>query len=155
MFIEKINMKQFFIVILFIIFATGCANIKSMPQLASKQEDIRLKSFEAPKKNAIIYIYRNEIRGNIAIMDVKVDGEFLGETVWKTYLYKEVTPGTHIITSKAANEHSIEIDVKAGSVNYIWQEVKLGILSPRSKLHLVSSAEGKAGVLESKLIVTK
>ncbi|MBV5336914.1 MAG: DUF2846 domain-containing protein, partial [Deltaproteobacteria bacterium] len=88
-------------------------------------------------------------------MDVAVDGQPIGQTVAKSYLYKEVFPGKHTVSSTAENTDSVEFDAKAGTLSYIWQEVKMGLLYARNKLHLVDEAEGKNGVLESNLAVTK
>ena len=70
----------------------------------------------------------------------------------KTYVYKEVAPGKHTIASKAENTDTLEVDVQPGTLNYVWQEVKMGILYARTKLHLVPEAEGKAGVQECNLV---
>ena len=88
-------------------------------------------------------------------MDVELDGKAIGQTAANTYLYKEVAPGKHTISSKAENTDSVEIDAKVGTLSYVWQEVKMGILYARTKLHLVDEAEGKKGVLETKLAETK
>lgn len=88
-------------------------------------------------------------------MDVELDGQAIGQTAANTYLYKELTPGKHTITSKAENSDVVEIDAKPGTLSYVWQEVKMGILYARTKLHVVDEAEGKKGVLETKLAETK
>lgn len=129
----------------------GCA---SVPMGDSKQ-DAALKTFSAPANKAGVYIYRNESMGGAVKMDVELDGKAIGQTAANTYLYKEVTPGKHTISSKAENTDSVEIDAKPGTLSYIWQEVKMGVLYARTKLHLVSEAEGKKGVLETKLAESK
>jgi hypothetical protein len=108
-----------------------------------------------PADKAGVYIYRNESLGGAVKMDVKVDSNSIGQTAANTYLYKELAPGKHTITSEAENTDSMEIDVKSGTLSYIWQEVKMGILYARTKLHLVGEAEGKKGVLETKLAETR
>ena len=129
----------------------GCA---SVPMGDAKQDAAR-KTFVAPADKAGVYIYRNESMGSAVKMDVEVDGKPIGQTVAKTYLYKELPPGKHSITSKAENTDTVEIDAKAGTLSYLWQEVKMGILSARTKLNLVNEAEGKKGVLETNLAETK
>jgi len=129
----------------------GCA---SVPMGDAKQDEA-LKTFSAPANNAGIYIYRNESMGGAVKMDVELDGKAIGQTAANTYLYKEVAPGKHTISSKAENTDSVEIDAKPGTLSYIWQEVKMGVLYARTKLHLVDEAEGQKGVLETKLAETK
>lgn len=129
----------------------GCASVP----MGDAKQDAALKTFSAPTDKAAIYIYRNESMGGAVKMDVDLDGQVIGQTVANTYLYKEVTPGKHIITSKAENSDTVEVDVKPGSLSYIWQEVKMGVLYARTKLHLASESDGKKGVLETKLAETK
>jgi len=145
-------MKTIISLVLVAAFLTGCASV----QYGDEKKDVALKSFSAPAGDkAGLYIYRNESMGGGVRMDVSVDGQEIGATARKTYLYKEVNPGKHTITSKAENTDTLEIDVKPGTLNYVWQEVKMGILYARNKLQLVSEAEGKAGVQECSLVESK
>jgi len=66
-----------------------------------------------------------------------------------------VQPGTHKLTSKAENTSELTVDAVAGKLYYVWQEVKMGVMSARSKLQLVDEPTGKAGVQESKLAATQ
>ena len=77
------------------------------------EQDAALKTFKVKPDVAGIYIYRNESLGFAVRMDVEVDGEYIGQTVGNTYLYTEVSPGKHTVTSKAENTHSIELDTVA------------------------------------------
>ena len=129
----------------------GCASVP----MGDVKQDAALKTFTVPADKAGVYVYRNESMGGAVKMDVQVDGVAIGQTAAKTFLYKEVTPGKHIISSKAENTDTVEIDAKPGSLNYVWQEVKMGVMYARNKLHLVEEAEGKKGVLETKLAESK
>jgi hypothetical protein len=129
---------------------TGCASV----QMADPQQDASLKTFKVAPDKAGIYIYRNESMGAAVKMDILVDGKQIGESAAKTYFYQEVTPGKHTVSSKAENTDTLEVTVKPGTLSYIWQEVKMGILMARTKLSLVSEEEGKKGVQESKLAVS-
>ncbi|MDH5612990.1 MAG: DUF2846 domain-containing protein [Gammaproteobacteria bacterium] len=144
-------MKKYLLVSAIIATLVGCASVP----MGDPAQDTALKNFEAPQNKAGLYIYRNESIGGAVKMDVEIDGEVIGETVAKTYFYKEVTPGKHTVTSKAENTDSLEIDVNVGTLTYIWQEVKMGILYARTRLHLVDEATGRKGVLESKLAMSK
>lgn len=88
-------------------------------------------------------------------MDVMIDGQTIGQTAAKTYMYKEVAPGKHSVSSKAENTDTVELDLKPGSLSYIWQEVKMGLLYARTRLHIVGEQEGKKGVLETTLAVSR
>ncbi len=144
-------MQKLFITALIAASLVGCASVP----MGDPKRDAELKTFTVPASKAGVYIYRNESMGGAVKMDVELDGQAIGQTVANTYLYKEVTPGKHTVTSKAENSDSVEIDAKPGKLSYIWQEVKMGVLYARTKLHLVDEAEGKKGVLETNLAATK
>jgi hypothetical protein len=129
----------------------GCASVP----MGDAKQDAALKTFTVPADKAGVYIYRNESIGGAVKMDVELDGKPIGQTAAKTYLYKELTPGKYTVSSKAENTDSVEIDAKPGTLSYIWQEVKMGVLFARTKLHLVGETDGKNGVLETKLAETK
>ena len=128
---------------------TGCASVP----MASKDTDVKAKQFApAQKGTANLYIYRNEIMGSAIKMPVLIDGIAVGDTVAKAYIYKTLPAGSHTIVSKAENDSSLTIDMQAGRNYFVWQEVKMGLLYARSKLHLVDEATGEAGVKECGLV---
>lgn len=129
----------------------GCASVP----MGDPKQDAALKTFQVPAGKAGIYVYRNETMGAAIKMDVLVDGQNIGETAANTYLYREVAPGKHTVASKAENTDTVEVDVKPGTLAFIWQEVKMGLMVARTKLHVVSEQEGKKGVMETKLAVSK
>lgn len=137
--------------ILLVLSLVGCASVP----MGDPKQDAALKEFSAKPNVAGIYIYRNESFGAAVRMDIEIDGNPLGQSAANTYFYTEVAPGSHTVTSKSENADSIVVDAVAGKLYYIWQEVKMGLLYARTKLHLVSEDEGKKGVLETKLAVSK
>ena len=144
-------MKNLLAITILAISVVGCSSIP----MGDAKQDAALKTFTLPTDKAGIYIYRNESMGGAVKMDVAVDGQPLGQTLKKTYLYKEVMPGKHSITSVAENTDTLEIDAKPGTLSYVWQEVKMGVLYARTKLSLMSADEGKKGVLETELAAMK
>ncbi len=129
----------------------GCASVN----MGDAKQDAAAKTFAAPQKAAGIYVYRNETMGAAIKMDVEVDDKQIGQTAANTFLYKEVTPGKHTITSKAENTDTVEVDAKPGMLYYIWQEVKMGLFQARSNLTQTDEARGRQGVLASKMIAVK
>ena len=144
-------MKRLLLAAFFALSLVGCASVN----MGDPKQDAAAKTFQAPQSNAGVYIYRNESMGAAVKMDVTVDGQPIGQTVAKTFLYKEVAPGKHTITSKAENTETLEIDAKPGVLYYVWQEVKMGFMYARNKLQLVDETTGKKGVLETSLAETK
>ena len=128
----------------------GCAAAVPM---GDPKTDAALKEFNPPMGMVGVYIYRNENFGAAHKLDVLVDGLEIGSTGAKTYLYRAVAPGTHVITSKGENRESVEVSAKPGTLVFIWQEAKFGTVNLRSKLHVVNEAEGRLGVQQAQLAV--
>lgn len=127
---------------------SGCASVP----MASGASDAQAKQFQPVPDKAKVYIYRNEVMGAAVKMPVLIDNAEAGDTVSKTYIEKDLAPGSHTITSKSEKDSSITIDMLAGKIYYVWQEIKMGMFSARSQLHEVDETKGQAGVRESKLI---
>lgn len=140
-------LRKFAFLSVFSLSLVGCASVP----MGDASRDAELKSFTPKPGVAGLYIYRNESMGAGVKMDVEVDGKAIGRTAAKTYLYTEVEPGTHSITSKAENTDTIQVNAAPGKLYYIWQEVKMGLLYARTKLTLMGEAEGQKGVRESSL----
>ena len=130
--------------------ASGCASVNMAPPEA----DTAAKSYAVKPGMGNIYVYRNEMLGAAITLPVELDGKAVGATASKTYFLLPVSPGKHTLGSKGESGSTLEVDVAAGRNYFVWQEVKMGMLSGGSALHLVDEAKGKAGVAECKLIAT-
>lgn len=144
-------MKKLLLACSFLALFSGCASTK----MASPEADAGAKQFQSSPDKAKLYVYRNEVIGSAIKMDVSVDNQKLGATVAKTYFMTDVEPGRHTIKGEAENDSVLTLDMLAGKIYYVWQEVKMGVLYARNKLQSVDEATGKAGVLQSKLAQTQ
>lgn len=145
-------MKTFLVVAFTASNLIGCASVP----IGDAKQDTALKVFMVSADRSGIYVYRTgSILGAMVKMDVTVDGMFIGQTASNTYLYKEVIPGKHTVTSKAENTDSIDIEAMPGTLIYLRQEVQMGILYARNKLRLVDEVAGKKGITETNLAETK
>ena len=142
-------MKKLFAATLVAMSLVGCASVPK----GDPAQDAAAKQFTVAPDKAAVYIYRNETMGAAISMDVALDGAVIGTTGSHTYLYKQVAPGKHTIVSQG--EDKLDIDAAPGTIVFVWQEVKMGMMSAGSKLHLVDAAEGRKGVGESSLAATK
>lgn len=125
---------------------SGCASVP----MASPEADASAKQFQVKQGLANIYLYRNETFGGAIAMTVSLDGKVIGKTGPQTYFLWEVTPGRHEIASHTENTAKITIDAREGRNHYVWQEVKMGMWQPASRLHEMSEVDGRKGVLECK-----
>lgn len=125
----------------------GCASVP----MASPQQDAAAKQFTVPAGQSRIYLYRNETFGGAITIDVTLDGKKMATTAPMTYFVWDVAPGKHTIVSKSENDATLTLDTQAGQPYFVWQEIKLGFLTPRSLLHKVDVTTGKTAVKECKL----
>jgi len=142
----KINLI-FFITILIM---SGCA---SMP-LAPSTDDLTAKKFIPAQNRSLIYLYRDEIFGAAIPMRVFIDGQLAGQTGPLSYFLWDVLPGEHTIKSVAENETSLKLITQPGKVYYVRQEVKMGMLTARSKLYQVDEQTGKEAINKCKLLTS-
>jgi hypothetical protein len=106
------------------------------------------KAYQTNPSKAGIYIYRND-RFVAYKVSVLLDNVLIGDNVPKTYIFRQVDAGTHVIRSWTENNAPLSLDVKAGNNYFVWQEL---VNPSRSELHLVDEATGKAGVAECDLV---
>ena len=131
-----------------VVLLSGCASVP----MASIERDNQAKTFAVKPGLSNIYVYRNESFGAAIKMDVELDGKLIGQTVAKSYFALEVSHGKHTLISKAENDSVLDVNAEGGKNNFVWQEVKFGLIIARNKLQIVDEATGKAGIAESKLI---
>jgi hypothetical protein len=126
----------------------GCASVP----LATPQEDFRVKSLAPPADAGLVYLYRNESLGAAIRMSVLVDGVYAGDTAAQTYMVWQLRPGAHFLISKTENDSRLDFFVEPGRRYYVWQEVKMGLLSARSDLKLVPDNVGQGALAGCKLV---
>lgn len=146
-------MRNIYAVLLALLMATltGCASVP----MASIDQDSTAKSFTTAPNKASLYIYRNENFGAAIPVTVSVNGKTLGQTAAMTYFHLNLVPGKYTVSSHAEDVSELELNVSPGKNYFIWQEIKMGMWSARSKLQEVDEQRGRAGVIESKLVASK
>lgn len=133
-----------------VILLSGCASVP----MSSLEKDATAKNFSAQPGKGSLFIYRNETMGAAVPITVSVNGKTLGQTAAMTYFHLNVAPGKYVISSHAEDVSSLGLDVTAGKNYFVWQEIKMGMWSARSKLQQTDEIKGRAGVTESKLIAS-
>lgn len=105
--------------------------------------------FSVPAGKAVIYLYRDEEFGGAVPLKVSVNDVAIGKTTGKTFFRLVVKPGTYLINSESESPVSLQLITENGKNYYVWQEVNMGMMSPKIRLHLVDLSEGQAGVKAS------
>jgi hypothetical protein len=129
----------------------ACASVPKAPP----ERDLAAKQFQPPAPgNASLYVYRHEAFGGAVRMSLLLNGQHVGDTGPRSFVWVGLSPGKHQLVSKAENDSVLELEAQPGATYFVWQEVKMGLMSARSKLQLVDDATGKAGVASCQLVET-
>jgi hypothetical protein len=128
---------------------SGCASVP----MESADKDQALKSFSAPPQDqAGLYIFRDSSLGAAVKKTIKIDDEVVGETAAKTYFYRLVSPGLHVLATESEfGDNLLELNAQAGKNHYVRQSIKMGVFVGGAKLTEVSESEGQKGVRNTKL----
>ena len=121
--------------------------------MAPVEEDTARKTFSAPREGSTgLYIYRNSRFGGALKKSVYIDGDLIGESAPMTYIYREISPGEHRLSTESEfGDNDLVINTKAEQNYFVRQYIKMGVFVGGANLELVSEEAGKKGVLECKL----
>ena len=143
-------MKFKIILLLTTILMFGCATVPK----ASQADEIEAKQFLISDTESSIYIFRGGgIMGAALAFQISVDGKLLGSISPKTFHMVKVKPGNHSISVITNENNDFEnITTKAGENYYFKVSPKMGVVTGRAGLTMVSQEEGMEIVGKSKLI---
>jgi len=122
----------------------GCASTTQYVPLPDQS-----KTIEDPSK-ARIYVVRPTSFGAAVTFRVNDGKTFIGETGPNGYLCWERPIGRMEVIGVAENTSRLPVDVEQGTVYYIQQHVRMGIIKARNDLSLLSEAEGKSKLKKCK-----
>lgn len=127
----------------------GCASVP----MASKEEDAAAKAFKAPAADkAGVYIYRDSNFGAAVKKLVSLDGKALFQSAPKTYIYTEVQPGKHTVSTESEfGDNTLDFVAEAGKNQFFRNYIKMGVFVGGANLEAVSEEDGKSGVQECEL----
>lgn len=120
---------------------SGCGAVgdgdaaRSLPEVVSS----------LPRNRAGLVLYLDEASKASVRAIVRLDGVVLTAETSRNALYKEVLPGKHTLRSSNAYDDSVIVETRAGTVTYLWLEVRRGIMGQSiTRLVLLSDEDGKA-----------
>ena len=129
--------KWILIVFLFS-FMVGCSAVGKMPTAV----DLKIRDLHPPEGKALVYVLRPTSIGSIVKMEVTANGQYIGATGGKRYIYTILDPGKYIFSSKAENTSELHIVLEAGKTYYLEQKVKMGLIMARNELLRLDDIEG-------------
>ena len=116
----------------------GCASARQFVPMPDQS-----KAIEDPTKGRI-YVFRPSGFGGAVGMSVADGGNPIGSTGPGSYLCWEREPGDVIVSATSENTSRVSLPVRAGSIHYILQSIRMGIWVARTELEVVDEAKGKA-----------
>jgi hypothetical protein len=128
---------------------TGCVTVPMAPA----DEDALRKQFGPPPGGmAGLYIYRDTTMGGGLKKTVYIDGQPIGESVAMTYFYREVAPGSHVLSTESEfGDRDLRLEVEAGNNYFVDQNMRPGLTVYGAWLKLVPEEKGRKGVTRCKL----
>jgi len=129
---------------------SACASVP----MASMDKDAKAKEFTPPPDKGGIYIYRNENLGGGMAIAVSINDKTLGQTAPYTYFHVNVPPGSYSLKSHAENVSELTLMIEPGRNYFVWQEIKMGMWSARTKLQEVDESTGREAIASTKMIAS-
>jgi hypothetical protein len=120
-------------------------------QLASGESD-KLKNMSAPADMSLVYVLRPSSYGGVVRMELTCDGNNIGSTQGKQFIYTLVPPGKHEFISKSENKDALTLITEAGKTYFIEQKVSTGWVMARTELvRVMDDAKGRQKLGKCKL----
>jgi len=119
-------------------------------QVTSITDDVA-KSLKPIEGKAIVYIIRSSSLGALIKIGVECDGQNIGATKSKQYLYAILDPGMHTFSSKTETRASLNVTLEAGKIYYINQKIKMGLVVARVGLELMNDSDGRMALYSCNL----
>jgi hypothetical protein len=139
-------MTKYFSLLILVLVSSLLSSCASVP-MVGRDQDQEAKQFKAPAGKSRIFIYRSETFGSAIKVAISVDGKLIGQTASKTYFVADVEPGQHQVSCFSESNSQAYVTTKQNEIKFVWQEMKMGMMSAGCAMHEVSATEGEQGVL--------
>jgi hypothetical protein len=119
-----------------------CISTLDKPCLYTEEQLAAMRAARA--KRAKVHIYRSESWwATPPPTPMALDGRRFGQTVPGGCVVLEVEPGSHELSALGENTSTLSLTTETAKSYYVWQEMKVGWLKPRSQLHAVDEETGR------------
>jgi hypothetical protein len=96
-----------------------------------------------PKGHGRVLVYRTSVLGMAVKPDVKIDGNVIGTSEAKGFLYSDQKAGSHTVSIKTEVTKEGSVSVKPGELSFVRSSVGMGVLAARITPEQVSKATGE------------
>jgi len=144
--------RTFYFIMLALPLVIGCAGTSKAPS----EDTEAAMSFEVPDDKGVVYLYRlgrAVAAANVSI--VKVNSLEAGGTGPSTFFRWELKPGTYTFSaSTGESSKTVQLQVEAGKLYFIEQNIRLGLSEGRVQLKEVDEKTGKKNIQGMKMLVS-
>ena len=124
-----------------------CSACASTPE-STAERDAWAKEFEPLTRDSVIYVYRPDPAGTIAVTELYVDGRLIGSSLPETYFRISVLPGRHLVETFAGHGPPIEVETRGNDVIFLeLQNYSSTDGTPNMRFRRVSPEAGKKAIL--------
>jgi hypothetical protein len=122
---------------------------------ASDAEKEAALRFEAEPDRGVIYIYRSQYTGFLVGMNVMLDSVLIGQTRGFCFYRLVVAPGTHIVGGDRQCQASVSVNISAGEIAYIEQEVVMSATKGGYQFKVApDTPKAQAAMRKAKLLIS-
>ena len=130
-------------IVLMSIMAIGCATMNTVKEMPA-EVDSKVKSMQPPSGKSLVYVVRPTLLGKPFAGNITANGEFVGTTQGRMYVYAVLTPGEYKFkVTGQDNESEIVVNLEADKIYYVYQSVYPGLFKGTTGLKLVNKEEGR------------
>lgn len=116
--------------------------------IASFAQETDYRSIKPPKGKSLVYIVRPSLFGLAPGFKVYANGQYLGQTFGKNYLYSVFEPGEQVITNTAENKDILVLKTEADKTYFVKQNMKTGLWTARAELTVLNEDEGRKALMK-------
>jgi hypothetical protein len=115
---------------------------------STPERDAWAKEFEPVTRDSVIYVYRPDMLGTMAVTDLYVDKRLIGSSLPGTFNRIAVLPGHHLLEVFAAHGAPIEVVTHGNDVVFVeLQNYSSVDGTPNMRFRVVPPEHGKAAIL--------
>lgn len=116
----------------------GCSATSRAPAYV----DRAARRLVPPSGAGLLYVVRPAYRGRTFRFDLFVDGRWIGSTGGLRYVFTFLSPGFHLLESRAEGVATLRLQVAPGRTYYVEQQVVPGAAAPKNRLVLLPHRVG-------------
>lgn len=124
----------------------SCTTTKLTPDELGK-----VRNLQPPPGKALVYFVRPVAAGALLRMHISCDGNSIGSTQGKQFIYAFIDPGQHMFRSKAENKDDLSMLTEPGKTYYFEQIPEMGFFVARNRLERIEDSKGQEKLAKCKM----